>query len=67
MIEDRKAYGGEEIAMDNGIQSEVAMDKLSVIDGAEDFSTLVLETLAVVPVCQRETGETKGGGKKAED
>ena len=38
-----------------------------MIVGAEDFSTPVLETSAIVPMCQRETGETKGGNGKAED
>ena len=55
---------GEEIATDNGIQMEVAMDKSSVINGAEDFSAPVLRTSAVVPVCQRETRETEADGGK---
>ena len=55
----------EEIATKKDIKSEVAMDE-SMADGhVKTFPTPVLETLAVAPVCQRETGETEGrGGKK---
>ena len=54
----------EEIATKKDIKSEVAMDE-SMADGhVETFPTPVLETSAVVPMCQRETGETKGGGGK---
>ena len=35
-----------------------------MIAGAEDFSTLVLETSVVVPVCQRETEEMGASGEK---
>ena len=31
----------------------------------ETSSTLILETLAVVPECQNETGETEVGGQEA--
>ena len=67
VIEDGKAYGEEEIATDNRVRTEVAMDKSSVIDGANDFTTPVLETSAVVLESQHETRETEGGGRKAED
>ena len=54
----------EEIATKKDIKSKVAMDE-SMADGhVETFPTPVLETSAVAPVCQRETGETKGGGGK---
>ena len=37
----------------------------SMADGrVETFSTLAPETSAVAPVCQRETGDTEGGGGK---
>ena len=37
----------------------------SMADGrVETFSTLAPETSAVAPVCQREIGETEGGGEK---
>ena len=54
----------EEIAAKKGIKSEVVVDE-SMADGrVETFSTLVLESSAVAPVCKRETGETEGGGGK---
>ena len=54
----------EEIATKKDIESEVAMDE-SMADGrVETFSTLVPETSAVAPVCQRETRETEGSGGK---
>ena len=51
MIEEGKeceAYGFEEIATDNKIESEVAMDELMADGGVETFPTLILETSAVV-------------------
>ena len=57
----------EEIATKKDIESEVAMDE-SMADGrVETFSTLVPETSAVTPVCQRETGEKGGSGRKTKD
>ena len=43
------------------------MDKSLESDGAETLPTLVLEISVVVPVCQREIGETEGGRGKAKD
>ena len=54
----------EEIATKKDIKSEVAMDD-SMADGhVETFPTSILETSAVATECQRETGETEGGGGK---
>ena len=51
-------------AINNDIESEMAMDE-SMADGhVETFLTPVLETSAVAPLCQRETGEMEGGGGK---
>ena len=54
----------EGVTMTNDIESEVAMDESTVDSRVETFSTLVLETSAVAPMCQCETGETEGGGDK---
>ena len=54
----------EEVAMTNDIESEVAMDESTADSRVETFSTLIPETSAGAPVCQRETGETEGGDGK---
>ena len=50
--------------MKNDIESEMAMDESMADSRVETFPTLDPETSAVVPVCQRETEETEGGGGK---
>ena len=57
----------EEVAMTNDIESEVALDESTADSRVETFSTLVPETSTVVPVCQCETGETKGGDEHEEE
>ena len=67
MIEGDKVFEVEvieEVAMTNDIESEVAMDESTADSRVETFSTLIPETSAVAPVCQRETGETEGGDGK---
>ena len=54
----------EEIATENDIESEMAMDESTADGHVETFLTPDLETSAVAPLCQRETGETEGGGGK---
>ena len=54
----------EEIATKKDIKLEVARDE-SMADGhVETFPTPLLETSAVAPVCQRETGEPEGDSGK---
>ena len=55
---------GKEIATDNDVQTEVALDKLT---GTKTILAPVPEALAVGPQSRRETGETEGGGGKAKD
>ena len=67
MIEGEKVFESEEIeevAMTNDIESEVAMDESTTDSHVDTFFTLVPETSAVAPMCQRETGETEGGDGK---
>ena len=54
----------EEIATENDIESEMAMDESTADGHVETFLTPDLETSAVAPVYQRKTGETEGGGGK---
>ena len=54
----------EEIATKKDIKSKVAMDDSMADDHVKTFPTPVPETSKVVPVCQRETRETEGGGGK---
>ena len=57
-----EAYVFEEIATNNDIDSEVAMDESTMDSCVKTFSTLVPETSAVALVCQCETGDTEGDG-----
>ena len=61
-----EAHEIEEIATKKDIKSEVAMDESMTKGHVETFLTPVLETSAVAPLCQRETGEMEGGGGKTE-
>ena len=54
----------EGMATGGDVEAEVVMNKLSTSDGVEAFSAPVSETSAVVPVCQRETGEMGASGEK---
>ena len=51
----------------NNVEGKMSKDESTVTDGAEVLPTIVPETSAVAPKCQRETGETEGGGKKSKD
>ena len=67
MIEGDKVfetYVIEDVAMTNDIESEVAMDESTADSRVKTLPTLVPETSAVAPVCERETGETEGGDGK---
>ena len=67
MIEGDKVFEAdmiEEVAMTNDIESEVAMNESTADSRVETFSTLVLETSAVAPVCKCETREMEGSGGK---
>ena len=56
---------GEEIATDNDIESEVAMDEPTVDIRVETFSmSPVSETSAVEPVCQHMTEDKESGGNE---
>ena len=59
-----EAYGFEEMAVDNNIESEVAMDELMADGSVETFPTLILETSAVASESQREIGEMGDGRKE---
>ena len=60
VIETYTIKKGEEIATDNDIESEVAMDEPKTDSHVETFyMSPVTETSAVVPMHQRETEETK--------
>ena len=56
--------GDKEIATKKDIKTEVVMDESMANGRVKIFSTPVLETSAVAPVCQCETRETEGGGGK---
>ena len=61
-----KANKIEEIGTKKDIKSKVAMDDTMADGHVATFPTPILETSAVTPLCQRETGETEGGGGKTE-
>ena len=53
----------EAVAMRDDIESKMAMHESTADDHVKTFPTLDLETSAVAPKCQRETGETESDGE----
>jgi hypothetical protein len=53
----------EAVAMRKDIESKMAMHESTADDHVKTFPTLDLETSAVAPKCQRETGETESDGE----
>ena len=53
----------EAVAMRDDIELKMAMHESTADDHVKTFPTLDLETSAVAPKCQRETGETESDGE----
>ena len=53
----------EAVAMRDDIESKMAMHESTTDDHVKTFPTLDLETSAVAPKCQHETGETESDGE----